>query len=343
MGYMKRSISILLLPLALLLTGCDGIKKEKHEEKVVPVRVMTAQKSRTTDRASYIGTVSPKKSAVLSGKYPGRLVTLAVSQGDLVRKGDVLAVIESQSIRSSQQMAQATLRQAEDGYRRVAQVHESNSVADVKLIEVETQLNKARAAASAADKAMDDCTVKAPFDGVIGEVYCEEGVELSAGGPIARLLDISEIEIHISVPENEIGDIAAGDRASVVVPALGDKSCKAAVKSKGISASPVSHSYDCTLTPYNGQGLMPGMVCKVYMENDGVLSRIIIPAGIVRLDNDGKYVWTVRDGIVHKTHITTGGFSAYGIVVDDGLEEGDMVITDGSQKVSTGMKVKIVE
>ena len=241
-------------------------------------------------------------------------------------------------------MAQATLRQAEDGYRRVAQVHESNSVADVKLIEVRTQLDKARAAAEAADRAMDDCTIKAPFDGVIGEVYSEEGVELSVAEPIAKLLDISETEIHISVPEKEIGGISAGDRATVVIPALGDMECRATVKSKGISASPLSHSYNCTLTPDRAQkDIMPGMVCKVYMESREDTSRIVIPADVVRIDNEGQYVWTVRDGTVYKSHIKANGFSACGIVVGEGLAEGDMIITDGSQKVSTGMKVKVVE
>lgn len=330
--------------LAIIMTGCDGIKREKHEARVIPVRVTVAQRSGTADMTSYVGTVAPKKSAVVSCRYPGKLLTLAVSQGDVVHKGDVIGVIESQSVRSSQQMAQATLRQAEDGYRRVAQVHESNSVADVKLIEVRTQLDKARAAAEAADRAMDDCTIKAPFDGVIGEVYGEEGVELSVSEPIAKLLDISETEIHISVPEKEIGGIAAGDRATVVIPALGDMECRATVKSKGISASPLSHSYNCTLTPDRAQrDIMPGMVCKVYMESREDTSRIVIPADVVRIDNEGQYVWTVRDGTVYKSHIKANGFSACGIVVGEGLAEGDMIITDGSQKVSTGMKVKVVE
>ena len=332
------------MALAIIMTGCDGIKREKHEARVIPVRVMVAQRSGTADRTSYVGTVAPKKSTVVSCRYPGKLLTLAVSQGDVVRKGDVIGVIESQSVRSSQQMAQATLRQAEDGYRRVAQVHESNSVADVKLIEVRTQLDKARAAAEAADRAMDDCTIKAPFDGVIGEVYGEEGVELSVADPIAKLLDISETEIHISVPEKEIGGISAGDRATVVIPALGDMECRATVKSKGISASPLSHSYNCTLTPDRTQrDIMPGMVCKVYMESREDTSRIVIPADVVRIDNEGQYVWTVRDGTVYKSHIKANGFSACGIVVGKGLAEGDMIITDGSQKVSTGMKVKVVE
>ena len=65
--------------------------------------------------------------------------------------------------KSSHEMAHATLDQAEDGYRRAEQVYRSGSIAEVKMVEITTKLNQARAAS--ADKALEDCTIKAPFDG----------------------------------------------------------------------------------------------------------------------------------------------------------------------------------
>ena len=240
-------------------------------------------------------------------------------------------------------MADAVLAQAEDGYRRLSQVYESGSVADVKMVEVRTQLDRARASARAAQKALDDCTVKAPFDGVIGEVFAEQGVDMNAIEPLVRLMDISSVEISFSVPEKEIGSIAPGDRFSVDVPAMGGTAFLATVKSKGISASRLSHSYECTLSPSMPvKGLMPGMVCKVYGRTQNG-SSIVIPASVVRTDGTGRYVWTVTsENTVEKRYITAGGFSGKGIVVDSGLEEGDKVITEGTQKVSGGMKVKIM-
>ena len=90
------------------------------------------------------------------------------------------------------------------------------------------------------------------------------------------------------------------------------------------------------------KGLMPGMVCKVYdRTQEG--SSIVIPASVVRTDGTGRYVWTVTpENTVEKRYITAGGFSGKGIVVDSGLEEGDRVITEGTQKVSGGMKVKVI-
>ena len=261
-----------------------------------------------------------------------------VSEGDFVRKGDVVAVVESQTVKSTWEMAHASLRQAEDGYSRLMQVHGKGGVADVKMVEVETQLSKARASAAAADKALEDCRIKAPFDGVVGDVSAEQGVEVSAMAPLVRLLDISSVEVKISVPESEIAGMSINDRAVVSVPALGEIRFPAVLESKGVSASPVSHTYACSMAPEaKVPGLMPGMVCKVTFEDES--HAVCVPASVIRTDSDGRYVWVVEDGRVEKRHISSGGFSGKDVVVTSGLAEGDAVICEGIQKVSSGMYV----
>ena len=341
--------SVFLLPAAMLAAaaaitaGCSSGGGKSGQTEAIPVKTLTLQPVEELSGRNYVGTVEASKTAVLSCSYSGTLKELRADVGDIVRKGDTIAVIESQNVISAKQMADAVLAQAEDGYRRLSQVYESGSVADVKMVEVRTQLDRARASARAAQKALDDCTVKAPFDGVIGEVFAEQGVEMNAIEPLVRLMDISSVEISFSVPEKEIESIAPGDRFSVDVPAMGGTAFLATVKSKGISASRLSHSYECTLSPSMPvKGLMPGMVCKVYGRTQNG-SSIVIPASVVRTDGTGRYVWTVTpENTVEKRYITAGGFSGKGIVVDSGLEEGDNVITEGTQKVSGGMKVKVM-
>lgn len=339
---MNRKIGFLCVAAAslMLLGGCGQKKEGADRRGPVPVRVFTVEHTGGTESDVYVGTVQPSKSAVLSCRYPGTLVALHVSEGDRVCKGDTVAVIDSRAVRSSWEMAHASLRQAEDGYRRLVQVHDSGSVADVKMIEIETELTKARASAEAADKALEDCVVKAPFDGVIGDVFTEEGVDVSSVEPLARILDISGLEIEISVPEGEIGQMEEGALAEVSVPALDYAGFPASLRTKGIVASALSHSYKCTLVPSaRVEGLMPGMVCKVTFS--GTEDALVIPAAVVRTDKDGRYVWIVEDGKVRKRHVAPGGFSGKGVIITDGLVSGDRVICEGMQKVSSGMTVSV--
>lgn len=331
-----------ILAAALLLGGCRGKTDGRHGNEPVPVKVMQVENVSGVGASSYVGTVSPAKSTVLSCSYGGTLVSLRVSEGDRVRQGDTVCVVESQSVKSAWKLAHATLQQAEDGYRRLSMVHGSGSVADVKMVEMETQLSKARASAEAADKALADCTVKAPYDGVVGEVFVDQGVDISPVAPLVRILDISSVEIEISVPESEYSSHLEGDVATVSVPALDGMTFAARLRTRGLTASPVSHSYHFVLDPVSKvEGLMPGMVCKVVFEDSE--QGIVIPASVVRTDVDGRYVWTVSDGKVKKVHVVPGGFSGDGVVIESGLSAGDRLIVEGAQKVSGGMSVREID
>lgn len=330
---------------AVWFSACSFQRPEETTSlSEIPVRVIVVDSSREIRTTSYVGTVNPIRSIVLSAKYPGTLVSLSVSQGDYVKKGQVLAEIESAAVKSSFDMAQATLRQAEDGFARVKQVHGSGTIADVKMVEVETQVKKARSAARAARQALEDCKLIAPFDGVVGEVYYTQGVEVSLLEPVLRVMDVSDLEIDFPVPEKEIGSIQVGDTVEIKVPALNDTIFNAAVTSKGMVASALSHSYTCKAHPDSSiSGLLPGMVGKVYLNQDS-RPGVVIPSDIVQMDAKGKYVWIVNDdNSVERRYIGLDGFSGKGVVVASGLEPGVRLIVEGSRKVSTGMRVKVIE
>lgn len=346
---MKRNFHLLLIAGAAFFAGCGNSQVSNGNDVPVSVRAISVEETVGINTKSYVGAAEPVRSAVMAASYSGTVVSLPARQGAFFRKGDVLAVIESQSVVSMYESAMATLEQAEDGLRRAEQVYGTGSIAEVRMVEIRTQVAKARAAAAAAKKALDDCTIRAPFDGTVSEVLAEEGVDVPVGQPLVRLFDVSSLEICFSVPENEIGGISVGDSAEFNVPALGHGADSSAwfaseVIVKGISGSSLSHSYECRLKPYGeNPGLMPGMVCKVRMirmQRSGV----VIPADIVRGDSAGKYVWGIDStGMVEKIRISTGGFSGKGIIVVSGLEPGDRIITEGVQKVCSGMKVRVVE
>lgn len=321
--------------------GCGANPKDETAQRdPVPVK---AQEIPATDNGStvtYIGTVKPEKSKVLTAAHSGTITGLNVKQGSYVRKGQTVAEIESQSLTSSQDMAHATLKQAEDGYERAKKVYEGGGITEAKWVEVETQLAQARAAAEIADKAVEDCVIKAPYNGYITEVSVSEGEEASIAQPIATIIDINSLEFEFSVPEMDLDGLKAGQDVEISVSALGEDAVQGRIKSKGFTASPLSHSYKCTavaLKPVSG--LMPGMACKIRTEKEAVAG-IAIPTSIVQTGSEGNYIWVIEDGKAAKRNIVTGGYTGSGVIVTEGLEPGDQVIIEGFQKVSTGMAVK---
>lgn len=336
---------LIILLIAILAVSCTGPKSKKTEERVpVKVGVMTITSTESYDSKIYVGEITASSSALISANHIGVLKDINVRQGTKVKRGDVVAEIVSKNVQATYEMSQATLKQAEDGYERVKKVHQTGTVADVKMIEIETQLAKARAAAKASEESLEECRIKAPFDGTVSSVIAEEGVQVNPGTPILKIADVSTVEIRIPVPEGEIGKLEIGQKAIFDVPALGLKDIEARIVSKGVTAKFPSHTYECTIAPScRIPELLPGMVCKVKVHKKSENASILIPASSVEMDNGGRYVWTVADGKVNKTYITVKGFQDKGVTVTSGLNLGDSVIILGAAKVSTGMSVEAVE
>ena len=333
--------------LLLILSSCNhvgGIIRQTPapEPCEVTVKVMKASGENAAASAGYVGTVEASRSVIISANNSGTVSALPVREGQKVRKDQLVAQVESQSIRSAYDAAKAQLDQAEDGWARIQKVYESGSVTELEYVKVRTQVEQARATELAARKALWHCTLRAPFDGTVDKVYVSRGMEAKLAEPLLGIVDLSKPEVHFPLPEHEIAQFSTGDKAVITISAL-DRVVEGTIRTKGVVASPLSHSYDCILDLKGDvSGIMPGMVCKVRLDTPGEKDLAVIPFSAVRTDMQGRYVWTATDGTVSKKYITVGGYAGNGIIVSAGLGAEDLVIVEGSRKVSTGMKVKTV-
>ncbi len=346
MRLLKNRLFPVLLGAALIAGCANGGGKKETGGAPVRVKVESVKCAESSSVKTYVGRAEASKSVTLLSPFPARLEKIDAREGRAVGKGGQVARVHSETVESSLSAAEATLRQAQDGYDRLQAVKDNGSVPTVKLVEVETELARAKAALRTARKAGDDCSVKAPFPGTISEIFAEEGENLALGQPIAKIVDLNSLEISISVPETEIASCSVGAEAEVTVMALSDTPVRARVVRKGVDASLLSHSYDCALkldAPL--PGLMPGMICKAVFRSapEGSGEVPVIPASVIRADKTGRYVWTVGGGnIVVKKYVTVGDFSGKGVKILSGLSEGDFLITGGATKVSGGMKVETI-
>lgn len=346
MSKMMKAISVIpsmLLAAAIMLPSCRHSDESASEQEPVLVRTINVTPTADIIGSTYVGRVEPSKSTVLLSRFSGTVDNLEAVKGRRVTKGTVLATVNSETVNSAYEIAKASLEQAEDGYARASKVYESGSVTEVKMVEIRTQLEQARSAEKSARQALEECKIIAPFTGVIGDVNIHKGERVTAAQPVIQILDVESVEIHFNVPEGEYASIELGAKAAVEISALNRK-VTGTVAVKGVSASALSHAYDFTLKNISDSyQMMPGMTCKVRIENVEN-SSFVIPASAVMTDMEGRYVWGVTGGdTVSKVYVTVSGYSGNGVVISDGLAEGDKVITEGSSKVSTGMKVKTQE
>lgn len=330
--------------LLALTTGCSK-KQEKTDDPVIPVKAVTLSANGSVSGNHYVGTIEEVTGTQVSFEVPGNIRSLTVGEGDHVVKGQALGAVDPATLREAYKAEHAQAEQARDAYRRFKKLHKEGTVADIKWVEVESKLSQAVAAEKMAKEQLGKTTMYAPFSGVISQKTADVGMNVLPGQAVFKLVTLNQVYVTFSVPENEIASIKTGETVRFAVSAIGNQAFSARVTEIGVAADPLSHTYKVKAILNNPGGcLMPGMVCDVRLETGAgnADNQIVIPLNCVQLDADNRrFVWIVQGGKAWQRYITTGDFTDNGVIVNSGLTGGDELITEGAQKVSDGMKVKV--
>lgn len=289
----------------------------------------------------YVGVIEEQNSAALSFPVAGTLMRVCADEGARVRKGELLAELDPTSARQTFEAARAAFEQARDASQRLQQLYDAKSLPEVKWIEAQTRLQQAQAAFAIAEKNLSDCRLYAPFAGVVGQRRMSVGETALPGVPVLTLLETARVKVRFSVPEQEIASVEADSRIRVAVPALGDSTLAAANPEKGAVANPAAHTYDVRASLGNRDGrLLPGMVCRVTVTPATAVEEIAVPVRAVQqAGNAARFVWRVQGDSVVRADVRTGRFVENGVVIEEGLRDGDRIVVDGMQKIGQGSKV----
>lgn len=338
-----------MVSVTLLFAGCtSGPNNPNVPVTSQPVRVkVTEIGSGSQDgTASYIGTVSESQAIPLSFLTAGTVEKVLVSEGQPVREGRLLAVLNDENSRNAWQIASSKEAQARDAFDRLEPVYKKGSLPEVKYVEIKTALEQAVSMAAMAGKSLKDCKLYAPADGIIGKKMIEPGMSVIPGNPVFQLVRIEKVKISFPVPENEISSIAKGQKAAIRVSAIGDSLFDAEVSEIGVLSNPLSHTYTVKAELRNPENLLkPGMVCSVHLSSPELSNRIVIPMSAVQQSPGGeKFVYTANEstGKAEKKAVAAGPVAGNGIVILSGLKPGDLLVTEGYQKISENSPVQIL-
>lgn len=339
---MKQKLAFSMAVLSLVMTACSSEGQNDNQgPKPVGVKVMSVGEVPETSSKSYSGTIEEATGTSLSFAVPGTVKSVSVRIGQKVSKGSLIATLDDTNARHSFDMAESTLRQAEDAFSRMKQLHDNNSLPEIEWIGAQTKLSQAQSAMEIARKNLSDCKLISPVAGVISRKDIETGQNVMPGAGIVKVSTIGTVKVNISVPENEIAAIGNNQEIILSVPALDNRTFKGHIVEKGVEANPISRTYQVKALVSNPESLlMPGMICRVELTSEADKNVLVIPANVVQTGRGtDKFVWVVNNGKASRRDIKAGNQTAQGIIVVSGLSNGDSLIVEGQQKVSNGTTV----
>lgn len=306
---------------------------------VVTTKVMKSEGARAL-RLS--GTLEPERSVSVSFAVPGTVERVLVKEGEMVRRGQVLAQLSARSFGDALGIAKVKSDQAEDAYRRLEPMYRNHTLPEVKMVEVETGRTQAKLAVSMARKNVEDTVLRAPEAGVVARRQVEVGANAAPGIPVMTLVRTQTLLATASVPEKEVGRCKVGQQAKVVVPALGT-TVEGTIREIAVLANPLTRSYDVKVAVPNEAGsLRAGMVAEIHLDLGGEGGSLVVPPVAIRVDEEGKpcVFLATADQRVRRRPVTIAGYVGELAAVASGLAEGDEVVVSGTPMLADGMVVR---
>lgn len=303
---------------------------------------------------TYPGRAKATQEVNIAFEVSGQLSERPVDDGSVVKAGDVLARLDPRDFENALEASQAERDRAKAMFERVEQAAKTGAVSQQELSDAQAVYEEAVARVGIRDKALDDTVITAPFDGTVATTYVENFQNVVAKQPVLRLLDTSEIEMVVNVPEALIGLVPYVTEVEVAFSPLPDVTIPARIKEVSNEATITTRTYPVTLImdQLEGGEIKPGMAGNataiVQPPEDWVDQGVEVPAAAVFSPNDAtpheKFVWVVDagSGVIARRPIEVVGMNARGVLIK-GVEPGEHVVIAGVSYLVEGQQVRIVQ
>ncbi len=336
--------NLFLFAILIVMASCQQKQETvKKESASIRVKAQPVKRASGLSNLRYSGTVEAAQTIPLTFQSSGTVEQVLVQEGDVVRKGQLLAVVNKADNQSIYNSSLASFQQAKDGYDRLKQVYEKGSLSEVKWVEMETNMKQAESQLQISKNNLDKCNLYAPTGGIVGTRNIEPGQSsISISTPI-ELVKIETVFVKISVPENEIGKIKKGMTATFTISALENKSFEGSITNVGVVADQFSRTYEVKMKVNNTNlEMKPGMVCDVTLNTSTEKELVVVPYNAVSKDSEGNFfVYVVQpdNQSVKKQIIKLGNYHTSGIGVISGLVPNQAVIVEGKEKLSANSEI----
>jgi len=307
------------------------------------VVVSTAEIKAFPLSAEALGNARANESVEIRPEITAAIVEILFEESQKVSRGDILVRLESSEPLADLAAAKAALVDSESQYRRAQELFRTRVVSESQLEQLEAQRDADLAAVNAAQARLDHTVIRAPFAGQLGLRRVSLGAVVGPSTVITTLDDTSSIKLDFNVPEVFLSRLAPGLAVTAHSAAWPEVAFKGAVTAIDTRVDPISRTITVrALMPNTDNRLRAGMFLTVTVLKEDVES-LLVPEQAIVPERSNQYVFVVgADNTVERRLVETGRRRPGEVEITEGLEPGERVITEGTQKVRPGQQVVIL-
>ena len=364
----QRKLIVIALAAAALLTVA-ACKKEAAKADATaqtfgaaPVKVFKAARERITEKLTYTGTLEALNKINITPETGGKIARIYVEAGDRVAKGQLLAELETESIRLQLKQAEAGVSVAEASYadalrnkERMDRLIKESAVSEQQREKIQlafdaaaAQLEQARAALNLAQYALNVSLMRAPFAGVVASKNAEVGDVINpmmggfggGAGGVLTLMDYSTIKLAVAISGEDIGRIRKGQEAVLRIGSLPGREFRGTVRVVNLTADPLNKKFGVEVYVANPDAVLrPGTFGDLIFEVESHDNALVVPQSAI-LEN--AYVFVAEGGKAVRKDVTLGIQNTTMIEVLAGLKDGESVVVEGNYGLEDGAAVQVL-
>ncbi len=342
---MRRiAIPLVLTLSAAGLAACgrdDGQSGYKAPAPVV--EVITLESETLRDTIMLVGQLDSESSVAVQPEIDGVIESIDFTEGEPVKKGDVLFVLRDAEQAAHVREARARSKLAAEVFERISALTKKGVSAQAEYDRASAELEVARAEVQLREVELEKTRVRAPFDGVVGARLVSPGERVRRMTKLVRIDAIDRLQLVFAIPEIGVPFVRLGMPVKISVKPFPEIRFDGEV----FFVSPTLDATTRRLTlkawvPNPEHKLQPGLFANLEVELSERANAVVVPDSAILVDQTGPFVWRLDGGgKALRTPVETGLRKASRVEITAGLESGDRIVSAGTQKVTEGAEVAI--
>jgi RND family efflux transporter MFP subunit len=295
--------------------------------------------------------VKTRNNVLLYPEYTGTLKAVYAQEGQNVKKGKLLAMIDDAGLKDQLEQLEIQAELSKTIFDRTQRLWDQNIGSEIQLLQAKTTYNSQLKSIAQLKKQLNRTKIYAPFSGTIDEIIANTGANMMPGQtPVMRIVNLSDMYAEADVPERYLSQIKRGTTAFVNIPVL-NLELETNVRQTGTFINPVNRSFRVETPLENtSEMIMPNLNCKLKINDYSNPSALMIPLGVIKENANGqKYVYKLIPEDKKQVFRTQQAFVELGkksfdkVEVLSGIEIGDLIVEEGATIVEDNQRVKNIQ
>ena len=332
--------NLLKQELNLVIDAIDRLDKDKKKSLVT---VLQLKETDFVHTVILQGIVKTDQNMMLNAEYAGAVKKIHVSEGQKVRKGDLLITLDDGGLAQNLALQKVQLDLAKTLYERQERLWAQKIGAEIDYLQVKTAYESQKKAYQQLQQQLNKSKLYAPFSGRVDDIVVEVGELVTPGAsPLLRLINLNNMYVEADVPEAYFPSINKRTAATIEIPVF-DYSFKSRVTHTGTHINTGNRTFKVSLATNNAKSLAPNLITSVRLVDYQNPAAIVVPLDIISENFDGaQYVYVVNsDEKAEKRFVKTGLVEGAYVEILEGLSVTDRVINEGARLVKENENLQV--